>query len=45
MTISNSPSIDLIEEFPSKELRLLEVKCKNASIYTHIKTKHVVTMN
>jgi hypothetical protein len=31
MTTSDSPFVDLIEEFPSKELGLLEVEHKDAT--------------
>ncbi len=45
MTTSNSPFVDLIEEFPSKELGLLEVECKDVLVFTHTKAEQVVTMN
>ncbi len=45
VTTSNSPSINLIEEFPSKKLRLLEVECKDVLVSTHIEAELVVTMN
>ncbi len=45
MTISNSPSVDLIKEFPSKELRLLEIEHKDALVLARTKAEQVVTMN
>jgi hypothetical protein len=37
MTISNFPFVDLIEEFPSMELRLVEVDCKDALVFARTK--------
>jgi hypothetical protein len=45
MTTSNSPFVDLIEEFPSKELGLLEVECKDALVFACTKAEQMVTMN
>jgi hypothetical protein len=45
MTTSNSPFVDLIEEFPSKELGLLEVECKDALVFACTKAEQVITMN